>query len=101
MSIYPCVRWQGKSINEQNTVYESSYTDFGVPKKEVKQDETLAIDDQTQELEVEIDYNKNSQQVEVDQTEQVVVENENKSQTKVENKTTKIEQVNIVEEQIL
>ena len=46
MSIYPCVRWQGKSINEQNSVYESSYTDFGVPKKVVKQDEIAVENNQ-------------------------------------------------------
>ena len=52
MSIYPCVRWQGKSINEQNSVYESSYTDFGVPKKVLKQDEIAVENNQENHFDI-------------------------------------------------
>ncbi|MBQ9782017.1 MAG: hypothetical protein IJW26_02415 [Clostridia bacterium] len=51
MSIYPCVRWQGKSISEQNSVYESSYTDFSVPKKTIKQDEIPVESNQENQVE--------------------------------------------------
>ena len=60
MSIYPCVRWQGKSINEQNSVYESSYTDFGVPKKGLKQDEIAVENNQeNQDKQVEEQFVEN------------------------------------------
>jgi hypothetical protein len=60
LSIYPCVRWQGKSINEQNSVYESSYTDFGVPKKVLKQDEISVENNQeNQDKQVEEQFVEN------------------------------------------
>jgi hypothetical protein len=81
LSIYPCVRWQGKSINEQNSVYESSYTDFGVPKKVLKQDEIAVENNQENQVEEQFvenqveeqpkEYKPQSKQVEKEETQVV------------------------------
>ncbi len=38
----PCVRWQGKLIDAENTVYENTYTDFSVSKNDDLKEKTLA-----------------------------------------------------------
>ncbi len=74
----PCVRWQGKLIEEENAVHDNSYTDFRISKNTEKQAEFLAQN------------NKNSKQVE--RLEETSTDKIDEQVLKIQEKTKQVEE---------